>query len=377
MSRPRRISAAVLTALAITAAIASAAVAQDQAWKPYLKDDKGKETPFPADPTSVSDKDWMFLRFTEYSGAKSRLAVMVAGNQKAEQQFWSWSDGTNSYKIPMNVEPSAPGVPVDGIEDLVTIALKNTNRFKLVEREKIANVQKEQGLTSSGDVSAQTAVPMGKIQGAQYLIETTVNEWNPEASKQKGIGGGLTSRFIAGAAGGRTKASIKMSFRIIDAATTEILDAVTETITMTSGWSLSPGFLFFGQTADVGSLLHLEGHPLMTNAVQACVNKGIYEIVTRLKDKPWSGKVMDVSGGDITINAGSGLGLKPGMELLVVAKGKDMTDPDTGKLIHTKGRSLGSILISDVQDDYSVAHAKSDCADCKSIKVGDSVSLKP
>ena len=132
----QELSAVGLASLVFSAsAFAQEPSTSTSGWKPFFKDNKGNESPFPSDAAQVNDKQWMFLRFTDYAGFKPRIAVMVAGNQKPEQQYWSWLDGSNTYRIPITSSPSAAGVPVDGIEDLVTIALRNANRFHLIERE--------------------------------------------------------------------------------------------------------------------------------------------------------------------------------------------------------------------------------------------------
>jgi len=369
--------AALLTTVAWAAALAEGKADTASVWKPYLEDDHGKRSDFPADWSQVNDKDWMFLRFTDYTGYKPRLAVMVAGNEKPEQQYYTWTDGVNHYQWPMPTTTSAAGVPVDGIEDLVTIALKNSNRYRLVERQKIENVNAEQSKGASGEMTPQTAAPMGKGQGAQYLIETTVNEWNPEESHAGGGVGRLGVSSLGLGTFHHDKASIKMSFRIIDAATTEIVEAISTKAEVTSGWGITPGFVIFGATADVGGILKLQGKPLMTNAVQACINKSVYQIVMKLKQQPWTGKVADVSGEDITINAGSEAGLKVGNELVVGGKGKDVKNPDTGETIHIKGADLGILVVSQVEDAYSVAHPKPGCDGCSKVEVGCTVRLKP
>lgn len=57
-----------------------------------------------------------------------------------------------------------------GIADLLINDLASNQTLRVVERDRIQSVLEEQKLTRAGDIDAQTAVHLGHILGAQYMI---------------------------------------------------------------------------------------------------------------------------------------------------------------------------------------------------------------
>ncbi|MBQ3922231.1 MAG: hypothetical protein II707_02960, partial [Spirochaetales bacterium] len=57
-----------------------------------------------------------------------------------------------------------------GLNDMLTTAMFKTNKFDLVEREKLNLVLKEQKLSNSDEFDPSTAAEIGALLGAQYII---------------------------------------------------------------------------------------------------------------------------------------------------------------------------------------------------------------
>jgi TolB-like protein len=57
-----------------------------------------------------------------------------------------------------------------GLQDFLTNDLVTNNTFTVVDRDRIQQVLKEQDLAKQGSIDPQTAVRIGKILGAQYMI---------------------------------------------------------------------------------------------------------------------------------------------------------------------------------------------------------------
>lgn len=338
----------------------------------YFKNDKGQEWEVKQPLASNKDQDWMFLRFGDFTGYKPRIAVMVAGNQQPGVNYWEWSDGINSYKVPISEYNVGLGAPVHDIESFVTAGFKNTNRYRLFERGQLGHVTDEQKRGMEGTEAPQSAPAAGKVTGVQYLVETTVNEWKADKNKSDTRAGRLGMSSLTGGVFGRSKAEVAMSFKIIDATTSELVDTRVVRATC-DNWKIGAGGLFFGESSILGGLTQIEKTSPASYAVQSCVNKAIYEIVSTLKARPWSGIVMDAREGDIYVNAGADAGLKVGMQLTAIKKGVDMTNPETGQVIHTHGKEIGTLDITEVNDDYTVARPKSDC---KGVAKGDVVKIK-
>jgi curli biogenesis system outer membrane secretion channel CsgG len=110
-----------------------------------------------------------------------------------------------------------------GMTDMLSTALFNSNRFIVLERGELGEVLKEQDLATQGRVKKGTEAPIGEIEGAELLVVGAITEFEPNAS-----GGGLgliTGGFGAGI--GVRMAHIAVDLRVIDAKTSRILAATT------------------------------------------------------------------------------------------------------------------------------------------------------
>lgn len=77
---------------------------------------------------------------------------------------------------------------VSQIPALLTDALVNSGRFTVVERSRFGQIVKEQGLTSTGFVDPATAVSLGEVAGASYLLAGEVIDASKESRVFKGFG---------------------------------------------------------------------------------------------------------------------------------------------------------------------------------------------
>ncbi len=108
-----------------------------------------------------------------------------------------------------------------GLTEMLTTALFNTNRFIVLERSDLGEVLREQDLGASGRIKKGTEAPGGEIEGAELLIVGAITEFEPNAG---GFAGGTTTGFFGVGVGGKT-AHIAVDIRIIDTKTSRILAA--------------------------------------------------------------------------------------------------------------------------------------------------------
>ena len=78
-----------------------------------------------------------------------------------------------------------------GLSSMLADALFNTNRFIVLERERLDEVMAEQDLGDSGRFRQETVAPKGELEGAELLIRGAVTEFEPECR------GGSTSSHSA------------------------------------------------------------------------------------------------------------------------------------------------------------------------------------
>jgi len=97
-------------------------------------------------------------------------------------------------KIPiviMDFETRVPGQGYQvghGASDMLITALVKTKKYKVYERDRLNSIMKEQNLQMSGAVDMSTAVQIGKLVGAKYILTGAVTEFG--VAKSGAHGGG-------------------------------------------------------------------------------------------------------------------------------------------------------------------------------------------
>ena len=127
---------------------------------------------------------------------------------------------------------AAPGAAQNvgtGLPDMMVNALFNSGCFRVVERERLADIMKEQGMGLSGAGDESSFAQVGKMAGAQILIFGTITEFTENESGGGGGGGGLLRRrgglgAIVGGVGAKS-AHIGYTIKFVNPSTGEILDS--------------------------------------------------------------------------------------------------------------------------------------------------------
>ncbi|MBM3285403.1 MAG: hypothetical protein FJY81_05980 [Candidatus Aminicenantes bacterium] len=199
-----------------------------------------------------------------YDGPKARLAVGEFRDKTAR------GEGPTGWFSMFGVSFKEIG---DGMRDMLTTALFNSNRFIVLEREQLDEVLKEQDLAAAGRVKKGTEAPTGEIYGADLVITAAVTEFEGGA---RGVGGG--TRLLGVTVGGAMKkAHVAIDIRIIDATTSQIVAATTVEGSATS-------FGAGGATTIGGSLpIGLGGFSKTPTekAIRVCIQKAVEYIASR------------------------------------------------------------------------------------------------
>lgn len=340
-------------------------------WHAFLSDgDTRKIVP---DATKLNNGELARLEYSDYQGTRARLAVAPVQsalpgspnvNLDASLPYWWWYGWAGAADV---ISYEGGQLPVGDISSIVTAALQNTHRFRVLERSQIEQILAEQDLGAGGRISAATAPKVGDMVGAQYLILTSVNLWNPSASS-KGLGlGGITGGALGVGNINSKKAKVEMTFRVVDAATGEVV-SVVRSKGESGGFKLGVGAL--GWTgALIGGMGHLGKDPDATAAVVACVTRAIHQIATNLDAKPWTSSIAKVTPEKVFVRGGEDVGLTPGLELVAFSKGEAITD-ENGATIGWDMSECGRLRIVSVQEKIAVATIESGCTD---LKTGDLV----
>lgn len=174
--------------------------------KPEASIDPGLETQLPA-----------------YSGLRAKVAVTD----------FDWSVGSNQATIgiggtKLSFSSSEYAGISEGLKDMLTTALVQSKRYRVLERQNIDSVKSEIGLQEDGYTDS-TGVKRGAVQGADIAVIASVTGFDPGSSGGSGKIGGLlgkkASALMGAVSGGYKKSSMAMDIRIVDSATTEVLAA--------------------------------------------------------------------------------------------------------------------------------------------------------
>lgn len=142
-----------------------------------------------------------------YNGPKARVAV-AQFKDKTGKGWWTGEIG-------------------DGMTDMLSTALFNTNRYIVLERQILSDVMTEQDLGASGRIRQDTAAPIGQMEGAELLITGAVTEFEPGASGGGGGIGGWGGGVAGGILGGINKAHIAIDMRVVDTRTSRVVAATS------------------------------------------------------------------------------------------------------------------------------------------------------
>ena len=197
-----------------------------------------------------------------YNGPKARIAVLEFKDKTVKT---GWMGG---WLRTWGVEWSQVG---EGMREMLTTALFNTNRFIVLERELLDEVMKEQDLGASGRIKKGTEAKTGEIYGADLLITGAVTEFQGSQS-----GAGLGTKIAGAILGGAIKrAHVAIDIRIIDANTSQIVAA-----TSVEGKATDFGGLIGGKIGLPVALGGFSKTPI-EKAIRACIQKAVDFIVSQ------------------------------------------------------------------------------------------------
>ena len=153
-------------------------------------------------------------RGERYDGPKARLAVA---------DFEDKMSSTGQYRAEYG----------RGMADMLATALFNTNRYIVLERQKLTYVLAEQDLGASGRVKRETAAPIGELEGAELLVTAAVTGFDPGVAGGGGTASGLLGNLfgktagetLGNIAGGLKRAHVALDLRVVDTKTGRVVAA--------------------------------------------------------------------------------------------------------------------------------------------------------
>lgn len=238
-----------------------------------------------------------------------------------------------------------------GMAEMLTTALVNSGRFIVVERQAITDVLAEQDFGASGRTRTAGAAKIGKILNAQVLVRGAITEFG---TRSKGGGGGISFKGV-NLGMSSSSAHVAVNIRLYDATTGEVIDSIRcdgkATASGLSGGYSGSGLGGFGFGTSTFAKTPLG------KATHQTIDKAVYFVARKMDNVPWQGKIVDVKGNTVYINAGMDSNIYSGDEFTVYKKGEELIDPDTGISLGSEDTKIGRIQVVTVEEKFSKANA--------------------
>jgi curli biogenesis system outer membrane secretion channel CsgG len=250
-----------------------------------------------------------------------------------------------------------------GISLLLEQKLVQDGKYRVIDRNAMDKVLKEQNFSNSDRADATTAAKIGRILGVSAIITGTITQFGRD-DKHIGVGGGgygLGKFGLGGVGKNEAKAVVNVTAKIIDINTAEILAVATG-----SGESKRGGFKLGGGgggwSGGGGGQLDMGSSNFANSILGEAVNAAVANLGQQLDDKAdslptvkveVSGLVADATGNTLIFNVGTRAGVKVGDHLGIFRKGREIRDPATGKVLKTVATRLGDVTITEADETSS------------------------
>lgn len=248
-------------------------------------------------------------------------------------------------------------LPLSGVADDhgVKLAVENflidlfvaMRKFDIVERAQLEKILAEQQLSLAGAVSDSSAVTVGKLVGATYLVIGTISE--AAIVEAQDLNGNKVY-----------KGKVTANIRVVSSETASIIGSLTE-------FDFSHGTLAGGEAQPSEQLVSMAAKNLVMNT---------------MKPKLWNlfpleGYVIQIQNQksdemEALIDLGSDNGIVKGDKFLVFRQNESIKHPVTGQIIPGKTQELGEAEVKSVDAAVSTVKIKAKVP----IQVGDRVKSK-
>jgi curli biogenesis system outer membrane secretion channel CsgG len=239
--------------------------------------------------------------------------------------------------------------------DILGTILQKTERFIVIPQQDLDSILSQQRMGATGVINPETAAKMGEVMGLNAIVTGAVTAYS-EAEEGTDFIVGKSKKQIA---------RVTVDYRIVDTTTGVQLMADSgagiyeKKVTTVLGAGSKAGY----------------DSDLRDGALRDALNKAMVNMMKSLGRRKWNGRVAQVDGSSLYINAGQKSGLNVGDKLDVFRPGKQIIDPVTKQKLGTTESKIGQAIVqqNDLGDegDLSIASPTSGMG----FKAGDIVKL--
>ena len=210
-------------------------------------------------------------------GSNTTTATVTSGGgptiQQAQQERYNGPKARIAVNKFVNKSSSGHRELGQGMADMLTTALFNSNRFIVLDRTDIKDVMKEQDLGASGRIKEGTEAPIGQLEGAELMVTGAVTAFKADAGGGfGGVGVPLGGGSFLGIGGGAKKAYMAIDVKVTDTKTGRIVAMAT-----VEGYSTDWYGGFGGAIGGVPVPFLLAGYENtpMEKAIRVCIVKAV------------------------------------------------------------------------------------------------------
>ncbi len=231
----------------------------------------------------------------------------------------------------------------EAAQDMFVSELVKSGKYSVIEREQLAAIMQEKGLSLSGDIDPKTAVKAGKLLGVEYLVTGALTELGvaDRGARVPGFGGLPSVRV------GSQKMDASIDARMINTTTGEIVwaDTAKETTSDASVYVAGAG----GGVDDKRKLDRVL-RPVVVKLAESMGKVGAPTsgLGGASDASGIAGKIAKVEGGSVFLNVGAEAGVKEGDAFDVFRVGNVIKDPDTGEVLGSDETKVGRVKITKV-----------------------------
>lgn len=232
------------------------------------------------------------------------------------------------------------------MSDMLITALVQAGRFTVVERERVADLRREQEFQQGGMVDPATAVQLGRLLGAELVVHGVVTK--------------ATQQTLDKFSYDLVRIEVAVDVRAVHTGSGQI--AITRTAEAAAEAKIittADGRIVSGPT---------DYDPLYANAAMAALDSVAHLVANAA---PLVGVVVTADGDEVTTDLGERYGVKAGDAFIVFRRGDPLTHPTTGERIGWRKTVLARIQIAGTEQSLSTGRVVALAARGTVIQPGD------
>ncbi|HUJ17347.1 MAG TPA: CsgG/HfaB family protein [Nitrospirota bacterium] len=227
--------------------------------------------------------------------------------------------------------------------DILGTILQKTDRFIVIPQQDMDSILAQQRMGASGAINPDTAAQMGQVLGLNAIVTGAVTAYS-EAEEGSDYLVAKSKKQIA---------RVTVDYRIVD--TTTGVQIMADSGAGIYSKSVS-------RVLGMGSKAGYDPD-LRDGALRDALTKAMVNMMQKLGTRRWTGRIAQVDGDSLYINAGQKSGLNVGDKLKIFRAGKDIIDPVTKVKLGTTESPIGEAIVqqNDLGDsaDLSIAAPRS------------------